>query len=962
MNRSKEIFAQIIDLDVEEREAALIELSGSDPELLDDVRELLDGFEEKGGLLDAPLFSAPGRLRPGERLGPYVIESLAGHGGSGEVYRARRAEGGSDVVALKILAREDLGETERKRFLRESRAVESCRHPSLVEVLEAGEDATQGLLYYVMRFVEGPNLAQVLDCWSRGGYRPNREDRRQIVRVLEEVGQALQCMHEAGLVHGDVKPANIVLEGASLERPWQSGSRAVLVDLGLVRPQGKVLSTIRATPSYASLEQWEGEELDGRTDIYSLGVTAHDLVSGRTPDRRTGLPRGKPRELEPLESLVPEVEEGLSRIVLVATEPKRRTRYASMARMLADWAAWREGRSIAAGRFALLRDLRRWMRLHPGQALRGGAVLAVSLVLLAVFLGAFLDTVSRAQAIESAWSAGDLPGFRARFTASTWLPIEWLIEGSIVSRGRALSSGDSEDVVVQVMSVFDAEGELSAFRRAAAILERDGVTAHPELLRFLSFHWRNGEERPAKTALMARLFYDHPLESRAERSASRFLGDQIWAVVRDPRTNREGHEALTILAGWGELKDLFLLNAWIFGFFEGGQESVETGLAHLESTLRAETEILRRGRGLGRHHTWPKATLQRYVRELLDLYQACEQRSGRRLDLNFGFNPLYRVAAVYARDRFPEVVRDALPQGEVYQHALILATLKDDEHRSVLLSDLPHDLTLPRQAGPEIANRVAVILHSYGQQVAAYGDEELVAAARRRAAAFGHNGAISPRRSVELFEVGLQDGQLWLEDHFRPHLPDAGTHLGDELKVIRRDPAVDAHALEWPIPAEVRPFELGWDFIREAVRLSAGCDVWTENTVLMSDEAAAQNTSHQRLLNPGVSQVVLSMPRQTFPICIHLNAQKSQRWPLYQTGIANLEIFQNEPLIATIRVGQRSEHIVRAFPDGHPDDWILRIRLSADSTTTARLHRVWIHINHRSFNQPCQPWPDEEAR
>lgn len=962
MSRSKDAFSEIIALEAEHREAALIELCGSDPELLTEVRALLGAFQENGGLLDAPLFSERGRLRPGDRLGPYVIEALVGHGGVGEVYRARGAQSPGQVVAIKILAREDLGEAEQRRFLRESQVLGRCRHPNLVEVLETGEDTEHGILYHLMRFVEGPNLAAVLDRWSRSGYRPNREDRRQIVRALVEVGEALRQLHEAGLVHGDVKPANIVLEGASLERPWQSGSRAILLDMGLVRAQGKVQSTIRATPSYASPEQWEGEPLDGRTDVYSLGVTAHDLISGRTPDRRTGQLRGKPRELEPLESLVPEVDEGLARIVLVATEPSKRARYASMKPLLADLKAWETGGRIVARRFALLRDLRRWMRQHPGKAVRVGAITAVSLVVTGILIGGFTDTVARANSVESNWEEGDLEGFREQIEAATFLPLGWLLDPEIEARREAIRQSDINDVVVQILAVLDSDGEVAAFRRAAALLERDGIPAHPELLRFLGFQWQNGKERPSKTALIARLFFERPNESEVENRLSRSLQDQIWEILNRSRTVREGHEALTILSGWGELEDLFLLNEWISGFFEGGEDSIERGLSLLEPTQRAQTEILRRARSLGRHRTWPKEILRSYLQDVLTLYLDCESKSGRKLDLYEGFGPLYRGAAVYARDRFPDVVRDALPDWELHELAFTLATLKDDELRLVLSERPTHHPGLLRHPGPEIADRIAGVLHRYGQQVAAYEDSLLLDAARLIAKEFGQNGAIPPERAQELFEEGVLEGERWLEASFRPHAPDPGTHLGDELTITRTDPEVATEVLEWPIPTETPAFELGWDFTRPPARLKGQCRAWYENVLTLDDKPSASATSHLRLLNPGVSQIGLILPSLNDTLCMHIDAQQSRRWPLFESGIANLEVFQNDRHIGTTRVFQRGEYNLKVFPDGKPQEWEFRIRLSRDSTTTARVHRVWMHFVKPGYHQPCQPWPDEETR
>ena len=206
-------------------------------------------------------------LRPGDRLGPYRLVAPLGEGGMGIVFRADRATGG--VAALKVLRRELSGdETFRRRFEREGRIAAQLDHPHLVEVVDSGE--ADGLHYLASRFVEGETLADRLE---RDGPLPLSD----LTRLAAELGTALDALHDAGLVHRDVKPSNVMLgpEGAALT---DFGLARGIADTVLTAP-GRVVGTL----DYLAPEVIRGQPAGPPADIYALGCLLYECVAGAPP-------------------------------------------------------------------------------------------------------------------------------------------------------------------------------------------------------------------------------------------------------------------------------------------------------------------------------------------------------------------------------------------------------------------------------------------------------------------------------------------------------------------------------------------------------------------------------------------------------------------------------------------------------------------------------------------------------
>jgi len=208
-------------------------------------------------------------------LGRYRIESLVGRGGMGAVYLATDTQL-DRRVALKVLSPE-LSDDERfrNRFIAESRIAASLDHPNIVPVYEAGE--IDGRLFIAMRYIDGHDLSDVL---AKRGALPVA----LAVRIIASIAAALDAAHAKGLVHRDVKPGNVLLAGTD-EAP-----HVYLTDFGLTKRIGDQSMTaagqIVGSIGYVAPEQVEGRPVDQRTDVYSLGCLAFELLAGTPPFRR----------------------------------------------------------------------------------------------------------------------------------------------------------------------------------------------------------------------------------------------------------------------------------------------------------------------------------------------------------------------------------------------------------------------------------------------------------------------------------------------------------------------------------------------------------------------------------------------------------------------------------------------------------------------------------------------------
>ena len=214
----------------------------------------------------------------GREIAGYRLEEIIGRGGMGVVYRAEHLRLGRNV-ALKVVAPQIAREPKfRERFLRESRTAGALDHPNVVPIYDAGE--ADGVLYIAMRFVDGVDLATLIE-------RDGPLDPARTARIVAQVASALDAAADAGLVHRDVKPSNVLLPARGAGR----GEHAYLGDFGLTK---RVLSESGVTGSsaflgtiaYVAPEQIEGRQIDSRADEYSLACLTFECLTGHRPFER----------------------------------------------------------------------------------------------------------------------------------------------------------------------------------------------------------------------------------------------------------------------------------------------------------------------------------------------------------------------------------------------------------------------------------------------------------------------------------------------------------------------------------------------------------------------------------------------------------------------------------------------------------------------------------------------------
>ena len=217
-----------------------------------------------------PIGSDP---RPGSDVAGYRLEELLGRGGMGAVYRAEDLRLGRKV-ALKLLI-SDLAENQRfrERFLRESKIAASLDHAHIVPIYAAGE--AEGQLFLAMRFVEGYDLRTLIA--REAPLQP-----RRALRLLEQVADALDAAHERGLIHRDVKPANVLIAERS------GREHCYLADFGLTKQTASIsgmtgTGELVGTVAYVSPEQIRGEHPSDASDIYALAAVLYECLSGRVP-------------------------------------------------------------------------------------------------------------------------------------------------------------------------------------------------------------------------------------------------------------------------------------------------------------------------------------------------------------------------------------------------------------------------------------------------------------------------------------------------------------------------------------------------------------------------------------------------------------------------------------------------------------------------------------------------------
>jgi serine/threonine-protein kinase len=395
----KQIFQSAIERPPSERDGFISEACADDPKLRSEVDSLISSHDQAGDSIEAMAAQAATEMLGddqagsivGKQIGRYQVLSGIGRGGMGEVFLAQDTSLGRKV-ALKLLRRDFTRNEERlRRFRQEARAASALNHPNILTIHEIGQE--DSLHFMATEYVEGETLRQHI---GRA-----RMPLGQTLDVAVQVASALAAAHQAGIIHRDVKPENIML---------RTDGYVKVLDFGLAKlAQPKTVETaaptlpkvetepgvIMGTVSYMSPEQARGLAVDARTDIWSLGVMIYEMAAGRQPfEGETSsdvMSLILQKEPPPLAYSSPEVPGELERIVTKALRKDKEERYQTIKDLLIDLRNLRRelelsaemersapptGRAMSSGQSAAATAAASWERKRRLRALR--RLLAIS--------------------------------------------------------------------------------------------------------------------------------------------------------------------------------------------------------------------------------------------------------------------------------------------------------------------------------------------------------------------------------------------------------------------------------------------------------------------------------------------------------------------------------------------------------------------------------------------------------
>ncbi|MBI5433673.1 MAG: serine/threonine protein kinase, partial [Planctomycetes bacterium] len=387
-------------------DAELQRLAAAHPELSDEFASLRRQWELFRSTHEHLVTAASRRVasssgvraplaQPGMRIGRLELVRLLGRGGMGEVWEAEEDEL-HRRVALKLLPSGGLPSPEDlARFRREAEATSRVRHSGIVAVHSAGE--AEGRLYIAYELVEGGrSLRTWLDERARAEELPATHD-RETAELFAALADALEAAHCAGIVHRDLKPQNVLLA---------PDGRAKVADFGLAQVAGELSLSksgmFLGTWFYASPEQVRGEELDARSDVFSLGVTLYECLALRRPfdgDTRAQLVaqvlEHEPADPRTFRSRCPR---DLALIAAKALEKPRERRYGSMRELALDLRRHLAHQPILAREPTLVERAAKWTRRHP----TASTALALTTLAFGGLLGLFLRSERlRGEAVEA---------------------------------------------------------------------------------------------------------------------------------------------------------------------------------------------------------------------------------------------------------------------------------------------------------------------------------------------------------------------------------------------------------------------------------------------------------------------------------------------------------------------------------------------------------------------------------
>ncbi len=830
----------------------------------------------------------------GTRLGAFEILERIGAGATSVVYRARQLALAGREVALKVCSTLGLEADDVDRFRQEAAIAARLDHPNLVQVFDSGEDQERGLLFYAMRLVRGPTLAAF--ALQRGV--AHEGDPRFLVARAHEIAKGLGALHAAGLVHRDVKPGNIVLDDDA------GGMRAVLVDFGQVQSVTMAPhATRRFTPSYAAPEIVAAKLVDGRADVFGLGVTLYDLLSGQPPAAQPAQVRTRVS----LGRIAPHLDTALVDLVMAAVAEDPAARPADGAAFAARLGAWLDAPRSATS----FRARRRRRRL----------LTSIGAIGFVATLG-FVGIVASRRAVR----AGDLATL---VQVAGWLPDSCL--------GWVGLDADASAVVRGMVAAHRERGEAAAVRLLGAHIARDGPERHPMLLRTLENGCAAAIDLSTYWDVAARVLLERPAQSVAEQASLARLAGLARGLLELPHAMELWGCALTVLAGCGDHVDLVaLVRVAEQRASDGDEKAADDARLACRAVQAIAANQQRRGAA------WPgSAAMVALVQQLERLpsaslgalaFQVEAARSGAAEALAFAA----RAAgdATGARDilaaRAAPTPFERAAAADLVLRAELAAWLGDGP-------PVPTATTLLAESAP------ALTCYRFGLLVGAYGDDAFTQARQTQLVALCNTLAIAPALARERFAAGC----AWAAA--------ARNGIRDDLTP---DPGTGLVAVELALPAALVAVPMA------TAQLSSADDIaqWTLtcSPALVSGEGMSIATRAARVMEdeveigqrylglglPGRSAVELGFTATARPevtMAVEIWAQLGARQLVRGGGDAALDVMLDDQIVQSgLRFHGTTESRLRVVIGRNvvSAPHRLRIVLSDDSTTTVRLYGV----------------------
>jgi serine/threonine protein kinase len=414
----KEIFQAVLERRPEEREAFLAIACGGDDGLRLDVEALL--MQQTENFLETPAIEKHARLlagrdspeetfqlQTGESISHYRIVSSLGRGGMGEVYLAEDLHV-ERKIAIKLLRGKWMHDAERvRRFEQEARAASSLNHPNIVTIHDIGQ--TGSIHYIATEFIDGQTLRQKL--------KNGRFELSDKLEVIIQIAEALAAAHAAGFIHRDIKPENVMIRKDGYVKVLDFGiakriSSREAAEEDTTSQSITATGSVLGTAHYMSPEQARGQKVDARTDIFSLGVTIYEMLTGQQPftgDTEIDVAAAiLTKEQEPLEHAAPGTPIELRRLVNKALRKRPEERHQTISELLGelksiqqrikqapppialDAAGDAEELSPLLSEFDFSKGLQNWLRRDPhgGRLAFAAAAGALIAILLSCVLGA----------------------------------------------------------------------------------------------------------------------------------------------------------------------------------------------------------------------------------------------------------------------------------------------------------------------------------------------------------------------------------------------------------------------------------------------------------------------------------------------------------------------------------------------------------------------------------------------